>query len=139
MADLELVLVDSSVWIRFFRVEGSAEARVLDTLLALGPVATCAPIRAEVVSGARTTREFNQLRGLFAALVDLDPPRGTWHRIEEHRFTLARRGYQASIIDVMIALTAEAHHAALWTLDKDFIRLSTVIPFDAFQSHQLER
>ena len=139
MSDPELVLVDTSVWVHFFRTGGSVPARVLETLLSFGPAATCAPIRAEVVSGARTKREFDQLRDLFDSLVTLEPPPEMWRHVEEHRFALARRGHQVSIVDLMIALTAYAHHAAVWTLDDDFTRLSAVIPFAAFRPHTLER
>ena len=139
MSEFDLILVDTSIWIRFFHVAGSTEARVLDHLISLGLVATCAPIRAEVVSGARSKQEFDRLNDSFDALVALEPPPEMWRHIGEHRFALARRGHQASIVDVMIALTAQAHHAALWTLDEDFTRLSTVIPFVVFRPHLLER
>ena len=92
------VLVDASVWIRFFRAARSPEARALDALLALGPVATCAPIHAEVVSGATNAREFDRLRRLFSTLVMLQPPEDLWPRLEESRYALARRGYQASTL-----------------------------------------
>lgn len=128
MADLALVLVDTSVWIRFFRAATSPEAKALDALLSVAPVATCAPIRAEVLSGATTQREFHRLRKLFEALIQLELPTDLWSRIEESRFALARRGHQASLVDLMIALTAHAHHAALWTLDDDFKHLAAIVP-----------
>lgn len=135
MVESALVLVDTSVWIRFFRVATSPEAVVLDTLLAVGPVATCAPIRAEVVSGAPTTAQFQRLRTLFGALIQLDPPPDLWPTLEEHRFTLARRGYQASLVDLMIALTASLHHVPLWTLDEDFKPIATVMPLRWYHPH----
>ena len=126
------MLVDTSVWIKFFRAPHSLEAQVLDVLLSAGPVATCAPIRAEVVSGAQTRREFDRLRELFDGLIDLEPPDDLWPRIEERRFELAKRGEATSLIDLTIVLTAHAHHAALWTLDRDFSRMTTVIPVTTF-------
>jgi predicted nucleic acid-binding protein len=127
------VLVDSSVWIRFFRLSGSHEARVLDVLLSGGGVVTCAPVRAEVVAGAPTRREFERLRGLFAAVPMLDPPSDLWFRLEEHRFTLSRRGYHVPLIDLMIALIAHHHGAALWTLDEDFTHIAGVLPITQFR------
>ena len=138
MSEFDLILVDTSIWIRFFHVAGSTEARVLDHLISLGLVATCAPIRAEVVSGARSKQEFDRLNDFFDALVALESPPEIWRHVGEHRFALARRGHQASIVDVMIALTAQAHHAALWTLDKDFTRLPPLIPLSLFQPQASE-
>lgn len=128
MNDSGLVLVDTSVWIHFFRHAPSAEAKVLDGLLAAGSVATCAPVRAEVISGAPTKQEFQRLRKLFAVLTLLDPPPGIWSHIEEHRFHLARNGMQVSLVDLWIAVTADFHRVSLWTLDKDFTSIKTVIP-----------
>lgn len=136
-ARAELVLVDTSVWIRFFRHPNSAEAMALDELLSVAAVATCAPIRAEVISGAPTLRAFRQLQDRFGALVDLELPHDVWQRLEEQRFTLARRGYQASLVDLMIALTAHAHHAALWTLDEDFQRIAAVVPVHSYRLQEL--
>lgn len=135
MADTSLVLVDTSVWVRFLRVAHSLEAQVLDTLLAVGPVATCPPIRAEVVSGASTRQECDRLRGLFDALLMLELPPRVWELSAEHRFALARKGMQASLIDLLIAVTAEAHHVALWTLDEDFTHMTEVLPIHRFHPH----
>ena len=47
------IVVDSSVWVKFFRAAQSPEAIHLDGLLQGRAVRTCAPIRAEVLSGAQ--------------------------------------------------------------------------------------
>lgn len=134
MADAEPILVDTSVWIKFFRFSNSSEAVALDGLLSLGMVVTCDPIRAEVISGAPTQAEFNRLRDLFGTLKVLEPPANLWPRLEACRFTLARRGHQASLVDLMIAITAQAHQAVLWTLDGDFKSITSVIPVRLYQS-----
>ena len=123
-----LVLVDASVWIQFFRAEHSPQAATLDALLSAGPVAICAPIRAEVVSGARTQQRFQQLNALFDALIDLNPPADVWSQVTTNRFALARRGHQISLVDLLIAVTAAAHRVPLWTLDEDFQQIAHVLP-----------
>jgi len=74
------------------------------------------------------------LDNLFQALTTLDPPQEIWLQIEQSRFMLARRGIQASIIDLWIAITAEYHHSDLWTLDKDFENIKEVIPISLYSS-----
>lgn len=123
-----LVLVDTSVWITFFRSAESSTTRLLDQLLAIGPVAICAPIRAEVISGAPTRSDFQRLRTFFSSLTDLPLPPNLWNDLEESRFALAREGYQASLIDLMIAHTAQWHQVPLWSLDQDFHRIAAVVP-----------
>ena len=129
----DVVLVDTSVWVRFFRAEHSPVGKALNELLAATAVVTCPPIHTEVVSGAPTKREFQRLRTLFGAITSLDPPNEMWFRIEECRFALARRGVQASLVDLWIALTASHHRVVLWSLDDDFRSIAPVVPFAWYQ------
>jgi len=126
------VLVDTSVWVQFFRAGQTPEALHLDDLLQTRAVRTCAPIRAEVLSGARTDRERGQLRELFQAVPVLDLPADLWDRVEDARFALARKGHQASLIDLMIAWTAASHRTPLWTLDDDFSAVQRIVPFPQY-------
>lgn len=133
MKEAGLLVVDTSVWIHFFRNADSPETNALDELLSAGLVAICSPIRTEVISGAPTKHEFQRLRKLFEALILLEPPEDIWIQIEEHRFNLARKGIQASLVDLWIALTVRFHHTALWTLDNDFYRLTPIIPLSLYR------
>ncbi len=126
MSDL---LVDSSVWVEFFRGNPRVVAR-LDSALEADRVAVCGPVLAEVLSGARTRAEFERLRSAFEGVDVLPDPADAWPRIGEARFALARRGTQAALVDLLIALTAaEARHTLL-TRDADFERIAAVLPVD---------
>lgn len=132
MAEISGVLVGTSVWVQFFRSAHTAEARHLGSLLQARAVRTCAPVRAEVLSGARMERERAQLRELFQAIPFLEAPVDLWDRVEEARFTLARKGHSPSLIDLMIACTAAVHQAALWTLDDDFTMIRHTFGFPRY-------
>jgi len=123
------VLVDTSVWVRFFRLPRASESLHLDRLIQLQEVRTCAPVRAEVFSGARTERERFSLQEYFLAIPLLELPADAWERVEEARFRLARKGRQASLIDLLIACAAASHEAALWSLDEDFADIRQALPF----------
>lgn len=127
-----LILVDTTVWVRFFRRPGAQESKDLDRLLENDVVATCDPIRAEVLSGALHEGDFQRLETLFGALEHLEAPDQIWHRISKERFHLARKGYFCSLVDIWIAIVAQFHHAPLWTLDKDFRSIISAIPFEMF-------
>jgi tRNA(fMet)-specific endonuclease VapC len=123
------LLVDSSIWIDFFRGAPHAVRRV-DAALEQDRVAVCGPIVAEVLSGTKTRADFAHVKAAFEGLALLPDPFDAWPRVGEARFALARRGIQAAIIDVLIALTAaEAGHALL-TRDSDFRRIAVVIPVE---------
>ena len=126
MSDL---LVDSSVWIDFFRGAPNVVRR-MDAALEQDRVAVCGPIVAEVLSGARTRADLARVKAAFEGVEMLPDPVDAWPRVGEARFALARRGTQAALVDVLIALTAaEAGHALL-TRDPDFRRIAAVVPVE---------
>lgn len=126
MSDL---LVDSSVWVEFFRGNARIVSR-LDAALEADRVAVCGPIVAEVVSGARSRREFETLRSAFEGIDLVPDPPDAWPRIADARFALARRGTQAALVDLLIALTAAESRHTLLTRDADFDRIAAVLPVD---------
>ena len=115
-----LILVDTSVWIEFFRNGKSTVAYHLDELLSLNKVVMVSPIRAEILSGARNLGEFHRLKDFFLVLTHLPEPENLWAQIEEIRFRLIRKGHTVSLIDLMIALTASYYEVSLWSQDRDF-------------------
>lgn len=67
-----MILVDSSVWIDYFRGTATRETDKLDALLGTEPVATGDLILTEVLQGFGSNREFNQARKLLISLVVVD-------------------------------------------------------------------
>ena len=64
-----MILVDSSVWIDYFRGTPSPEAEKLDTLLGAEAIATGDLCLTEVLQGFQSEREFIQARDLLASLM----------------------------------------------------------------------
>lgn len=123
------ILADTSAWVAFLRGDGAAVRRI-DPLLAEGRLAISGAVYAEVLSGTASRGDFDLLSGLLHGLEWLPDPGDLWERIAEGRFALARRGFQAAILDLIIALCAlEARHTLL-TRDRDFLRIQTVVPFE---------
>ena len=63
-----MILVDSSVWIDFFRGTASAEADRLDGLLGNEPLLIGDLVLTEVLQGFTSERDFNQARRLLGSL-----------------------------------------------------------------------
>ena len=123
------ILVDSSVWIDFFRGDKPSITR-LDPLLLNDRVAVSGPIIAEVTSGALTLASFTLVKARLGSTVSLSDPKDLWDRVADARFALARQGVQANLVDLMIAVTAHVHNHKLLTRDKDFSAIVRVIPLD---------
>lgn len=67
-----MILVDSSVWIDYFRGTMTPQAEKLDVLLGNEPIATGDLILTEVLQGFVGERDFNQARTLMTSLVIVD-------------------------------------------------------------------
>lgn len=126
---MSLTLVDTSVWIDFFRGRPGAVKRV-DQLLASAEAAICGPIYAEVLSGAGNRPRYEKLARELEALEWLEPPSQIWREIAASRFMLARLGAQAHVVDLYIAHTASAAGARLLTSDRDFEVIGRTVPLD---------
>ncbi len=67
-----MILVDSSVWIDYFRGTITPQAEKLDALLGTEPIAVGDLILAEVLQGFGSERDFNQAKNLLTSLVIIE-------------------------------------------------------------------
>ncbi|WP_299820545.1 PIN domain nuclease [uncultured Jannaschia sp.] len=67
-----MILVDSSVWIDYFRGTANAETDFLDGILGIESVAIGDIVLTEVLQGFSTDASFDRARTLFAALELID-------------------------------------------------------------------
>lgn len=67
-----MILVDSSVWIEYFRGTATPQVEKLDSLLGIEPIATGDLILTEVLQGFVSNRDFNQAKKLMTSLVIVD-------------------------------------------------------------------
>lgn len=63
-----MILVDSSVWIDYFRGTTTAQTEILDALLGEEPLAIGDLILTEVLQGFNSERDFNEAREMLTAL-----------------------------------------------------------------------
>lgn len=67
-----MILVDSSVWVDYFRGAGTPQTERLDSLLGSEPLAIGDLILTEVLQGFSNDRDFNQAKKLLTSLVMLE-------------------------------------------------------------------
>ena len=123
----EKILVDSSVWIDFLRAGKSKEALVFDELLAIDAVCTNWTIRIEVISGARHDTEYDLLEARFTAVPLLNLYETYWNELIRTRYLLARKGLQASLPDLSIAVMARHYGSPLLTLDRPLLLIAKAL------------
>jgi hypothetical protein len=117
-----VILVDSSVWIDYFRGDGTPESDRLDALLGSEPLATGDLILAEVLQGFTGDRDFNRALGLLSSLSVIDIA-GRDIAVQAARNFRALRARGVTVrktIDTLIATRCiESGHALLYS-DRDF-------------------
>lgn len=117
-----MILVDSSVWIDYFRGNANPQTELLDSLLGREPLAAGDLILAEVLQGFVSDREFNQARKLLTSLVIVELG-GQQIAIQAAMNFRTLRGLGVTVrktIDVVIATRCIANGMPLLYCDRDF-------------------
>jgi len=117
-----VILVDSSVWIDYFRGVATPQTEELDALLGAEPVAIGDLMLVEVLQGFPDDRDFDRARHLLAALVPIDIG---GHDIalqaaHNHRTLRALGLRPRKTIDTLIATRCIVSGHALLHNDRDF-------------------
>jgi len=121
-----LILVDTSVWIDFFRSSPGRAGRELRRLIEeVEPFALTGVVVTEVLRGL--TREVNRIERYLSMWELLEPSGFSTYREASAISRLARsRGISLTTIDTLIAAIALEHQASLFSLDKDFSRVARI-------------
>lgn len=117
-----MILVDSSVWIDFFRGTVTPQSERLDQLLGREPLLIGDLILAEVLQGFTSERDFNQARKMLGALelVNLGGAEMAVQAARNFRTLRAKGVTIRKTIDTFIATCCiEQDHALLFS-DRDF-------------------
>jgi predicted nucleic acid-binding protein len=121
-------MVDTSAWVEFLRDTGSPVCARVDALLG-EQIATCEPIRMELLAGARDESHLDALRRLLAraSLVRTEPV--DYEEAAALYRACRRRGETVrKLVDCLIAATAIRADVALLHADADFDVLARHTP-----------
>ena len=120
---MALVVIDTSIWVEFFRGRDAPLVSRLVELIDHDHVLLTAPVRIELLMGAARS-EVPALRRVLSALPLLVPSEQTWFLLEAWTDTARRAGERFGTLDLLIAAIAFEHDALLWSKDKDFTRMA---------------
>lgn len=117
-----MILVDSSVWIDFFRGAETKEAAKLDALLGSEPLAVGDLILVEVLQGFHADKDFRQAKKLLdtLALVELGGRDIALQAATNHRKLRALGVTVRKTIDTVIATRCMKDGLVLLHRDRDF-------------------
>jgi hypothetical protein len=124
------ILVDSSVWIEYFR--GKKETRVLDELIDLNQICINDLILSELIPFLRIKKE-NELIKILMTIRNI-PIRINWEEIIDFQEINLKNGInKVSIADLIILQNIRNNDLAIYSLDKHFGLMSKYIKFNKWE------
>jgi predicted nucleic acid-binding protein len=123
-----MILVDSSVWIDYFRGTWNEQTDILDTLLSSEPVGVGDLMLAEVLQGFASERDFNQAKQVLLSLQQVEIG-GTELAVQAARNFRTLRLHGVTVRKTIDALIATR------CIESDLLLLHSDRDFDAFEKH----
>ena len=116
---LARVLIDSSVWIEFFR-KSEPYHGIVNQLVDDEQVVCCGVILAELMQGARTDKELSVLEDFLQVFTFIPESPELWVAAGKLSYKLRRKGITVGLSDCFIAVAAATTKASVATLDSHF-------------------
>jgi predicted nucleic acid-binding protein len=129
MLRVSAVVVDTSIWIDFFR---GAPLEPLEDLLQDGRVLLAPVVMAELLSAPLSTSERRKLSDFLAELPLHPTPRAHWEGVGALRGRLGRRGLSVSTPDAHVAVCAIECGGAVWSADAIFMKMASICSLRTF-------
>ena len=135
------ILIDTSVWIEYFRNKSDGLSKEVDAILSYDEVVVPKVVIAELVQGARSEKEISVVEGFVGAFNVVDHKEGTWERAGKISYSIRKKGRQANLTDCYIAVIARDNQSHVLTLDQHFkdIKDTAGIKLLGFNGDQLSK
>jgi predicted nucleic acid-binding protein len=125
-----MYLIDSSLWIEYFRPKGSSVIkRRIREILHKDEALICGVVIVEVLRGARNENDYSLLQESLFSLPQVPFDDEIFERAAQWGFQLDRKGKIASTTDLLIAAAAY-QKASLLHNDKDFELIASEFPLE---------
>lgn len=126
----DLVLVDSSMWVQYFNMPNSPEHSRVRELVLKDMAAVTGVVVAEVLHGARSEEQFDELKYIMDGVPYLETSKQVWDTVGRLTFLLKSRGATIRLPDLIIGAVAVEHGCPLFTRDGDFSRVPGLELYD---------
>ncbi len=123
------IIVDTSVWIEYFRASPAA-ATVIDKGLLDGTVYMVGPVISELLQRVRTEKELEKLAGCIDAVPFINPTFADWRLAGLKSFRLRKEGVTIPLTDLLIAAISINNGASVYTSDHHFKLIPDVIIYE---------
>lgn len=114
------VLIDTSVWIDYFRERDKLLCEKVDEVLSLSEVFVPKVVIAELIQGAVSEKEIAVIEEFIEAFHIMDQNDDTWLKAGRLSFSMKRKGITVNLVDCYIAVLAHDNNCHIFSLDAHF-------------------
>jgi len=133
-AGLDKILVDTSVWIEFFKRKEPWYG-IVSGLMDDRRVCCAGIVLAELIQGARSEKELDVLRDFRHVFRFFDESVDLWQAAGELSRTLLRKGISVGLSDCYLATIAKENKVKILTLDRHFEMIRGTVPIALYDIH----
>jgi predicted nucleic acid-binding protein len=116
----EKVLIDTSVWIKYFRDKPTSVSKKVDEILSRQEVYVPKIVIAELIQGAKSEREISVIEDFVDAFNVIDQREDTWIKTGKLSFNLKKKGKTINLTNCYIAVIAKEYECQIFSLDEHF-------------------
>jgi len=116
----ERILIDTSVWIEYFRNQSPVFVAFVAELVKTREICVPRIILAELMQGAKSEKELTVIAEFMDAFIIIDQTEQTWINAGRLSHELRRKGKNINLTDCYIAVIAQENNCAILTLDRHF-------------------
>lgn len=114
------ILIDTSIWINYFRNESAILSKKLDEILSKQEVYVPKIVIAELIQGSKSEREISIIEDFVDAFNIVDQREDTWIKAGRLSHNLKKKGKTINLTDCYIAVIAQEYNCHIFSFDKHF-------------------
>ena len=119
-----MILVDTNIIIDFWNNPTAASAKIFSE----NDIALCGVIKTELLRGRKSVNDFAQIQTTLEDFYYLNFVENDWIALAKQFITLKKNGLVVTFQDAIIAFLAIKYGCEVWTNDKHFKLMQTVLP-----------
>lgn len=126
------VLIDTSVWIDYFKDGDDQLTEKVDEVLTSSDVYVPKVVIAELIQGAKSEKEISVIGEFIEAFNIVDQTEDTWVKAGRLSFSMKRKGITANLVDCYIAILASENNCKIFSLDEHFKSIKRFLRLELF-------
>ena len=126
------ILIDTSVWIDYFKGNDASLHNKVDYALTHSHIYIPKVVLAELIQGAKSEKETAVIEEFIEAFHIIDQKEDTWLKAGRLSYSMKRKGVTVHIIDCYIAIIANESGCSIFSLDEHFRNIKKFLPIELF-------